>query len=860
MEVLKFKPFGGYMRHLLLAFVCATLIAGCGERDQVTDPAQLNTLSSSLAFTALDIQNSQDAQLLGNGTEDPGDGASWKHATNRWSSDPSEWPMEAVLDFGSSTDISKIEVYVGQTPSADRSLQIFADDDNANWSDQPLTTVTPEAYGKFVPRDVSTTGRYLKLSFEDASQMFNISEVKVQGRGFATTGSCEGRALSVVPGVSKNSDNTSEARLLDGAAEPTEAYSWLHSGNRWDASKYPMSVTLDAGEGCAVETFSYYAGQGASDANSNVFITLGSDLSKARDWLGVDSGQDRYGEWTELTDLGAAERYVRLEFKTPSSSFFISEVKATFTDAGDSGDGENDGDEENNGENDQSGAHYSFGEQDPPEGKELSTGFGGDEQPDARGVSWYPRQPGDCSVEIHNRYWTLGPDDKVYHTWHHAVHDLGGAEECTFGHEHGDDPWESTFYERRESAEADGGYKHLWEAGVFPVPFGYAAEVQAENDGHRHEDHVGHKVYWEHFEAAYGNAANHNEVLIGSDISCNALLKIHQGSYSADAFSNHLHEMVTHFDCTDGAEVHLTQLSPMGRPGWFSNTCDVEAYGPTGPENNANSGTAPIRSDPVATRDSPNYITATLSANGPVGEQGSRHGPDGERRIPGAACVHTYSQPGSGYDGIYGHKMMEVWTAPVYLGYEGKDAFVKFRPYLAVLNPARVRALEYDGEGNPIPNSVKLAPTVSACLAEPENGMRRTSLCEDVLSRNLSFDDVESPFNGTVRNVNFKGLHVYNDGGERDYVTDAFGVVIEGGVHDPKRNIKQYVSTINTDNYRNPGGAEDGPGIAGSKPLVNASNYVCEGEGGTSCGGSGLEFALEWFRDYNNLEGVHAPN
>ncbi|MEU4888269.1 MULTISPECIES: VOC family protein [Streptomyces] len=42
----------------------------------------------------------------------------------------------------------------------------------------------------------------------------------------------------------------------------------------------------------------------------------------------------------------------------------------------------------------------------------------------------YAPRSGECSKEIHARYWDYGPDGKVYPTWHPAK-DAGG---CTFGH------------------------------------------------------------------------------------------------------------------------------------------------------------------------------------------------------------------------------------------------------------------------------------------------------------------------------------------------------------------------------------------------------------------------------------------
>jgi len=115
-----------------------------------------------------------------------------------------------------------------------------------------------------------------------------------------------------------------------------------------------------------------------------------------------------------------------------------------------------------------------------PTGVEVPT-----EPPDApAGLSaamgrWEPTSFDTCSKEIHDAWSTVGPDGKLYPTWHPPVDPLTG---CTFGHEHGRDPRQSDLY--RE---------------LGPIPFGYANEYLTASGfvGERHEDHVGHKIEWE---------------------------------------------------------------------------------------------------------------------------------------------------------------------------------------------------------------------------------------------------------------------------------------------------------------------------------------------------------------------------
>lgn len=68
----------------------------------------------------------------------------------------------------------------------------------------------------------------------------------------------------------------------------------------------------------------------------------------------------------------------------------------------------------------------------------------------------HPRRNGECSLEMHMRYWVIADDGKVYPTWHPPVDPKTG---CKYGHEHGQDPSKSELY-----------------ADLGPIPFGYAVE------------------------------------------------------------------------------------------------------------------------------------------------------------------------------------------------------------------------------------------------------------------------------------------------------------------------------------------------------------------------------------------------
>src|SRR5437879_5862966 len=50
---------------------------------------------------------------------------------------------------------------------------------------------------------------------------------------------------------------------------------------------------------------------------------------------------------------------------------------------------------------------------------------------------WTPGPRDDCTAEVHNSYSVVGPDRKLYPTWHPPVDPVTG---CSFGHDHGRHP------------------------------------------------------------------------------------------------------------------------------------------------------------------------------------------------------------------------------------------------------------------------------------------------------------------------------------------------------------------------------------------------------------------------------------
>lgn len=196
------------------------------------------------------------------------------------------------------------------------------------------------------------------------------------------------------------------------------------------------------------------------------------------------------------------------------------------------------------------------GPEDAPAG--LSRAFG----------IWAPTPEIDtCTPAVHDRYATVGPDGKLYPTWHPPVHP---ESDCTFGHDHGRDPRGSDLY-----------------GDVGSIPFGYANEVLDAHDpaNPRHEDHFGHKIEWE-------NDIEMNTESPIFQIFCDVLIKMHQGTHSKDALANNLHELNFNAQCSDGTGLHVTFLTNIGDAGGFESTCnDVRVdVGPPSPVNSPNGG------------------------------------------------------------------------------------------------------------------------------------------------------------------------------------------------------------------------------------------------------------------------------
>lgn len=378
---------------------------------------------------------------------------------------------------------------------------------------------------------------------------------------------------------------------------------------------------------------------------------------------------------------------------------------------------------------------------------------------------WSPSKWDTCSKELHDSYHLVGPDGKKYPTWHPpVVTDPKTGQPCTFGHEHGRDPQGSNLMSLAK--ETYNG-----------VLFGFANEKLDEynlakgiNDGMRHEDHVGHKIEWENNVRMQVNkctrpASNGCFETTPTTITCDFLMKVHQGTHSQDAFANNVHELAYFVQCNDGTKIAATKMVPFGAPGEFVDTCTKSRTIKTG---------------------------AAVPSTSPTG--------DGVRFIGDSECVNRSILVPNGEFSQYTLGLYEDWVSSNYLRTASGQVLAYFDPHFAVFLPSRY----FDPSK---PNNV--GRSIDTCYMKEANGDRaRGGECEQItnyrdgstipVSERISYDDPRSPMNGVKREFYFNQTWINNTSGTTTWYTDPYGgnasqTPFEGAV-------RQYLSQINNYN------------------------------------------------------------
>ena len=366
---------------------------------------------------------------------------------------------------------------------------------------------------------------------------------------------------------------------------------------------------------------------------------------------------------------------------------------------------------------------FSSGPPGPPIGNARSFGI------------WTPGPSDDCTVAIHDRYSVVGPDRKLYPTWHPPVDPETG---CTFGHDHGRDPEGSLLY-----------------ADVGDIPFGHANEQLDVWDpaNPRHEDHFGHKVEWENDIRLHFDSPAADQLF---DIRCDVLAKLHQGTHSKDALTNNLHELVYHIRCSDGTELHLTFMAAIGDPGRFTRTCDGATI----------------------------FVGPATPANSPEG--------GGQRRIADRICVEQEILVPAGQFSDYG-VLHESWEVSSSIRREDGHTLAHINPYFQVRLPSRFHDPALPAlVGRPI----DLCYEVTSDGRRARGGVCETSTGGGTVL-GIPYDDPRSLFNGVRRPVDINDNFVSNAGGPAVWYTDPFGA--NGRREAFPGSIRQFIARINND-------------------------------------------------------------
>lgn len=345
---------------------------------------------------------------------------------------------------------------------------------------------------------------------------------------------------------------------------------------------------------------------------------------------------------------------------------------------------------------------------------------------------WSPGRFDTCSKALHDSFSVIGPDGKRYPGWHPPeVVDPATGRLCTFGHEHGRDPHGSDLYAWLLAHFADPA--HAAQAGI---PFGYANETLdawvAANGGHghRHEDHVGHKIEWENDVRLLRTNAGGPATPI--DVTCDLFAKIHQGTHSADAFGMNVHEVLFAARCSDGTELIATKMAAFGRPNELARSCERGVV-----------------------------VNAQTSHDMPSG--------GGLRGIPDRTCaLRDWLVPAGQWSGTF----YEFWVTGNYLRTAAGRQIAYFDPAFAVFDPSRYFDPAAPGT---------LRRVVDLCWEVEPNGDRARGGACDVATdfgrrtTPLAWDDPASPFTGTHRETYFSNFSLDNAGGPTFWFTDPYG-------------------------------------------------------------------------------------
>jgi len=367
--------------------------------------------------------------------------------------------------------------------------------------------------------------------------------------------------------------------------------------------------------------------------------------------------------------------------------------------------------------------------------------------------NWTPTPYDTCSAELHRSFSVVGPDGKLYPTWHPpTVVDPATGQTCTFGHEHGDDPASSDIYtwvtDHLDASRSRGR----------GIPFGYVSEAldawsASTGAVTRHEDNVGHKIIVaDDVRMVTASPRGYVRDGAGQIVTCDVLMKVHQGTHSGDALINNAHELLYAARCSDGTEVISSTMTRFGDANAFNRSCDGQAV-------------------------------TTAGSNLPPGDGGLR-------LIPDQDCIdRDVLVPAGRSSSIWA--LYEVWRSANALTTPDGTMLASFDPWFGVRNPARAHA---GGVNSLICDLVDVTDMTDAA----DGGTARGYPFDEVRAHEaetgtpLPKPDPASPFDGAQRDFYLHATTVTNAGGPTSWYTDPYG---GGAVTTPGPGlVRQHVS------------------------------------------------------------------
>jgi len=725
-------------------------------------------------LTATDGSNSANASRLVDGVTGTLDSASWLNANNRWNN--GSYSMNATIDLGEAHTLTSVHFYAGQIPYPQTAALTFATSlDGSPDSFDDVATVsfpTYDTWSEPVPID-NIDARFVQVRFDSTEAHFNLTEITVQGTPVGHNGGGPIDGIVAIDGENSIHAN----RLVDGV------------------------TGLDLGSEYQLDRIEYFVGNLNIGSDRLVIESSTAASGDAFDPLLTVDGGHVWNDW-RIEDLpNENARRLRLTFESPAARFNLSEVRV-----------------------------IALGSPSPPV-PPPPVPPAPDPQPPVPPppppvvpppppapvppVMPSPSQPQDgpppadivrsygfgewpsdhlteaCRLR-HDSYWVQGPnagisddpnhpDNMAYHTWHPAI-----DEGCDYGHEHGTNP----------SAAGDDVFNL---AGGWPA-FGWAAEHAAAAHAamhgdamQRHEDHVGHKSTVAFFRAAIGNGANRNDTLWDAGFDCTWLSKIHQGSHSLDAFSNHQHEYYLALQCKDGlnpsgqvdntvvgTEFNVKLMYTYGEPDTFvEESCSQDVPWTAWNDTIFSSS---ILTGPNGEPVPPAHRTTPVGNNGPNNR------------------AFTCSSGVIWQDIETQVEVVDIWNELVRIERNDGSTGLTIQPYYIVKNPARIiegydgiKASEGEGQDFEVPMNV--VRTISICYDETGARLQRP-YCEGAPLVEPDWNSPESPFNGAMRATHFKSSDLQNAGGPTAWCTDAFGHAVNDQLPCDVGNITQYAASF----------------------------------------------------------------